>query len=91
VTQWTKEPPKEAGWYWRRKWNGPHDWVLKAICVQWNEPERAWIKPGRVLQAAGDRCIDPINDPEYRAELRPLAPHPRYEWWPTPLTPPEST
>ena len=29
-----KEPPKEPGWYWRRKWNGPDEWEVKVVHVE---------------------------------------------------------
>ena len=87
--EWTKEPPKVPGWYWRRKWLGPRDFKHECVRIDWIEyQETEYRAGGRVLHAKGD----PIRDSRGSKTKWPLvAVHskPLIEWWPIPITPPQ--
>lgn len=72
MTTWSKEPPKEPGFYWRRKWFDPetveHQVVEVIRMPAWPGTNEGW------LRIPGSYAV--------------LAPKTKYQWWPIPITPP---
>lgn len=91
MTKWTKEPPKEEGWYWRRKWHGPrhyHSSIVEVIEDGWWPVVDGGGKERKYMRVAGairptwenlkDDILNPINEDDF------------VEWWPIPISLPES-
>lgn len=74
MTTWTKEPPKDRGWYWLRydkSRGGP--WIFQHILIQ--NADRTALDEWYLC---GDDC---------GRDARELAGE-GMEWWPIPLLPP---
>ena len=83
--KWTKEPPKEPGWYWRRKWNGPDEWEVKVVHVEQLALED---EDSSFLHVVGDSYrIKFVDGQKLYGERIPH--HPRHQWWPIPIPAPQ--
>jgi hypothetical protein len=78
MSEWTKEPPKEPGWYWTRVWRGPETFVFKIAHVEDVAAEDGSFS---CLHVAGDPWPFPFRPVPIKTKANRL-------WWPIAIPPP---
>ena len=62
MSEWTKEPPTEAGWYWWR-YRSSHDAIPIHIIIQSDKPYVVGIGVYEALSCHGEWWSERIKEP----------------------------